>query len=64
MVGQMLEAILSPRHDFFEAPAGCRCALMVNNLGCTPVMELYVVARAALRWLQQHQVRMQQLVHG
>ena len=56
---QMLEAIVSSSHDFFEAPPGCACALLVNNLGSVTLAEVYIVARAALRWLQQHEVASQ-----
>ena len=56
MLLQMLEAILSPSHDFFEAPPGCSCALMVNDLGSATLAEVDIVARAALRWLHQHEV--------
>lgn len=48
IVSQLLDGImgeLGPR-------TGTRCVLLVNGLGATPLMELYIVARAAIRQLQ------------
>ena len=55
----MLDAILSEEHDFFAAPPGCSVCLLVNNLGTVPALELYIVARAALKLLQARQVGLQ-----
>lgn len=41
-----------------DLPAGCQAAMVVNNLGSTPVMEMYIAARAALRYAQdKHKVQ-------
>lgn len=47
IVAQLLDGILS---ELAPRP-GARCALLVNGLGATPAMELYIVARAATRQL-------------
>jgi dihydroxyacetone kinase len=48
LVGHLLDAILSD----LDLPPGARAALMVNNLGGTPMMELAVVARRAVAELE------------
>lgn len=41
-----------------DLPAGCQVAMVVNNLGSTPVMEMYIAARAALKYAQdKHKVQ-------
>ena len=35
-----------------DLPPGCEAVVLVNNLGSTPVMEMYIAARAALRYVQ------------
>ena len=58
MHAQMLARIASPDTGYLELKPGSDVALMVNNLGATTPMELQIVARAALRQLeQQHKVR-------
>ncbi|GMH41702.1 hypothetical protein BSKO_09612 [Bryopsis sp. KO-2023] len=48
IVGKVLRKISNC--GFFPLDAGQRVALMVNNLGSTPDMELFVVARASLTY--------------
>ena len=41
-----------------DLPAGCEVAMLVNNLGATPIMEMYITAHAALKYAQEkHKVR-------
>ena len=41
-----------------DLPAGYEVAMVVNNLGSTPVMEMYIAARAALKYAQdKHKVQ-------
>ncbi|KAL3151120.1 hypothetical protein ABBQ38_012986 [Trebouxia sp. C0009 RCD-2024] len=48
-----------------DLPAGCQVAMVVNNLGSTPVMEMYIAARAALRYAQEkHKVKVVRLYVG
>jgi triose/dihydroxyacetone kinase / FAD-AMP lyase (cyclizing) len=44
--------------DLAPAP-GASLALLVNNLGATPLMELYIVARAAMRVLHSRGLRVE-----
>jgi dihydroxyacetone kinase len=53
----MLARILSKDTGYLDVCPGEQAALLVNNLGTTTPMELQIVARAALRQLeQQHRV--------
>ena len=43
---------------------GRQVALLVNNLGSTPAMEMYIMARAALRYAQdKHKVHYSVVLH-
>jgi triose/dihydroxyacetone kinase / FAD-AMP lyase (cyclizing) len=46
------------------ATAGSRVVLLVNNLGATPLMELSIVARAALHELRTRQIRVERVWCG
>ncbi len=49
LVDQLLEKIVADR----RIQTGQRVALLVNNLGGTPTMEMYIVARRALAYLAE-----------
>lgn len=49
LVPSMLARITDAASGFLSVTAGERMALMVNNLGGSPPMEMHVVAGAALR---------------
>lgn len=36
-----------------DLPAGAQVVILVNNLGATPIMEMYITARAALNYAQE-----------
>ena len=43
---------------------GHEVALLVNNLGSTPAMEMYIMARAALKYAQdKHRVHFSVVLH-
>lgn len=46
------------------ATAGSRVVVLVNNLGATPLMELSIVVRAALRELRTRQIRVERVWCG
>jgi len=52
LVDQMLEKIVTDR----KIRPGERVALLVNNLGGTPTMEMYIVARRALAFLAERNI--------
>ena len=47
----LLSNIFAQNEALSKLPEGSKVALMVNSLGATPLMELYVAARAAFAWL-------------
>ncbi len=47
-----------------DLPEGREVALLVNNLGSTPAMEMYIMARAALKFAQdKHRVQYAVVLH-
>jgi triose/dihydroxyacetone kinase / FAD-AMP lyase (cyclizing) len=52
LVDLMLEKIIADK----RITAGQRVALLVNNLGATPTMEMYIIARRALAYLAERQI--------
>ena len=55
LVDLMLEKILADR----KLRPGERVALLVNNLGGTPTMEMYIVARRALAFLAEKNIEVE-----
>ena len=51
IVGTLLTNIFAQNEKLSKLPEGSKVALMVNSLGATPLMELYIAARAAFAWL-------------
>lgn len=65
VVELMLERVVGYRGGALGVKEGSRVALMVNNLGATPPMELYVAARAALAALEgKYQVTVERTYVG
>ncbi|XP_072992057.1 putative 3,4-dihydroxy-2-butanone kinase isoform X1 [Typha latifolia] len=52
VVSHVLEQILSPETEYVPITRGSRVVLMINGLGATPMMELMIAARKAVRELQ------------
>lgn len=62
LVPLMLDRITSHETGYWSAAAGSRIALMVNNLGGAPPMELHIVNKEAQSYLKDKlglQVRQQ-----
>lgn len=51
IVGTLLERIFERNEVLSKLQAGAKVGVMVNSLGATPLMELYVASRAAFAWL-------------
>jgi dihydroxyacetone kinase len=51
IVGTLLEHIFERNEVLSKLQAGAKVGVMVNSLGATPLMELYVASRAAFAWL-------------
>jgi len=51
VVGTLLERIFERNATLGKLGPGSKVGVMVNSLGSTPMMELYVAARAARAWL-------------
>ena len=60
LAADLLEAIVRDR----GLERGSRVALLVNNLGGTPSMELAIVARAALRFLEDRGITVERALAG
>lgn len=60
LVDRLLTAVLA---DLAPSPAG-RVALMVNNLGATPTMELAIVARRAVAVLERRKLAVERVYLG
>lgn len=56
MLVQLVDRIAGASHGVHVKP-GDRVALLVNSLGATPPMELYIMASEALKYLRAAQVR-------
>jgi len=54
VVGQILAKITDATTGYMSLAPNDKVAVMVNSLGATPLMELYVAARAARLWLHAH----------
>ena len=51
LAATLLTSIFTENEKISKLSEGSKVALMVNTLGATPLMELYVIARAAFAWL-------------
>jgi dihydroxyacetone kinase len=60
LVDRMLEEIITEQH----LVAGERVALLINNLGATPPMELNIVARRTLQVLSERNLRVERAYIG
>ena len=49
IVGTLLTNIFAQNEKLSKLPEGSKVALMVNSLGATPLMELYIAAALRLR---------------
>ena len=60
LVAQLLDRVVTD----LALARGSRVALLVNGLGATPQLELGVVARAALAWLDEHGILVERALCG
>ncbi len=60
----IVDTLLATILDRLKPPTGSRVALMVNNLGATPTMELAIVARHAIISLESNNFKVERVYCG
>ncbi|KAM7266568.1 hypothetical protein ACFE04_004465 [Oxalis oulophora] len=65
VVSHVLKQILSQDNNYVPITRGCRVVLMINGLGCTPAMELMIIAGKAVPNLQlEHGLAVERVYTG
>lgn len=64
IVKTILTRLTSPEHKGLTLSSGDQVVLVVNNLGATTPMELYVVVNDALEYLSEHKVTVERVLVG